>query len=118
MGAGGRVATTAAMLVHLSCKAPLNACATRQSPALSWFSSTCRCALHWVSVGKGRLPLLLLAPLLAAVALLAGELLAVELGLLRPLLLVAGGALAAKHVVAAPAAVSQPAKHSTAQWIL
>jgi hypothetical protein len=56
--------------------------------------------------------------LAAVFALLVGGLLAGELGLPRPLLFVAGGALTAMHVVAAPASVSQPAKHITAQWFL
>jgi len=41
-GGGGSAATAAAMFVHLSWRVALKACAMRQSPALSWFSSTCR----------------------------------------------------------------------------
>lgn len=60
MGAGGRVATAAAMLVHLSCSEALRACAIRQSLPRNWCSSRCRCALHWASVAASLLLLLLL----------------------------------------------------------
>lgn len=116
-GAGGSVATAAAMFVHLSCTATeaLHACAMRQSPARSVFSSTCRCALHTRSVGRvaGALgPLLgLLTPVLLLL-LAPGEPGVVRAGLpaaaaalrMEPLVEPAG-ALATKQVVAAPASL-------------
>lgn len=115
-GAGGSVTTAAAMFVHLSCTATvvLHACAMRQSPARSLFSSTCRCALHTRSVGRGAGALgPLLGLLTPALLLLApGEpgvgragLPAAAVALRMESLVEPAGALATKQVVAAPASL-------------
>lgn len=98
----------------------------RSSPARSWFSSKCRCALHCVSVDNGRLPPALAPPLLLPLAaFLPGApclpvVVVVELSRLWLLLIVLVGlvgdvavGLVVRTNVAAPASLKYPGRVST-----